>query len=125
MTLQCNGMPALPQSVESASLGPEHRLVLAPLGRGAFSVTYLGEVIVERSHSPERDAAVVLHARGITGRAVTFHRGSSTRSLLLDIARMAEIAARERGGIAARLRDSDRRERIAPGQAISGEAPPL
>ncbi len=118
MTSEC------PQSGESTSLGVEHHLVLAPAGSGAFSVTYLGEVIVERSHSPERDAAMVLHARGITGRAVTFHRGSPIRCLLFDIARLAEIAARKRDSIAARLRDSVCRERLAPGQAISGEALP-
>ena len=111
------------EALTSTEQGGEHRLVLAPAGRGAFSVTYLGEIIVERSQAPERDAALALHARGITGRAVTFHLGSSTRCLLFDITRMAEIAASKRDSIAARLRDGDCRECIAPGQAISGEAP--
>lgn len=111
-----------PRDVVEPHSRSEHHLLLAPAGRGAFSVTYLGEIIVERSHSPSRASALVLHARGITGRAVIFHRGSSTRCLIFDITRMAEIAARRHDGIAARLRDADCRERIAPGQAISGEA---
>lgn len=83
----------------------QHHLVLTPAGRGAFSVAYRGEVIVECSQAPEREAARMLHARGITGRAVTFHAGSPTPCLRFDISRMAEIAARRRDDVAARLRE--------------------
>ena len=85
-------------------VGAEHRLVLASVGRGAFSVAFLGEVIVEGSHAPEQDAALVLYNRGINGRAVTFHDGSNTRCLRFDISKLAEAAIKRREDVAARLR---------------------
>lgn len=87
---------ATPIDTEASLLPPEHRLVLEPAGRGAFSVAYRGEVIVKRSHAPEREAARILNARGVNGRAVTFHAGSPAPRLRFDISRMAEIAARMR-----------------------------
>lgn len=82
----------------------EHRLVLAPAGRGAFSVTFEGESIVERSHAPEAAAACVLVARGINGRACTYHRGSATPCLRFDLEQMARAAERRRADIEGRLR---------------------
>ncbi len=82
----------------------EHRLVLAPAGCGAFSVNFEGETILERSQAPEAAAACVLVARGITGRACTYHRGSATPCLRFDLEQMARAAERRRADIEGRLR---------------------
>lgn len=82
----------------------EHRLVLAPAGCGAFSVTFEGETIVERSHAPEAAAACVLVARGIIGRACTYHRGRATPCLRFDLEQKSRAADRRRADIEGRLR---------------------
>ena len=68
-----------------------HRVELTELRGNAYSVNYNGRTIVERSHSPELDAAVALDALGIVGSFATFTPGSTlSRMRVADISEAAE-----------------------------------
>ena len=53
VALVSEGAPRERKPNAGAEATAEHSLVLASAGRGAFSVTFRGEVIVEASQAPE------------------------------------------------------------------------
>ena len=74
--------------------------MVAPVGRGKFSASFLGRVLVESSNIPFCDAARVLAGEGVdpAARIVMRHEGQSYDALTSTVEVAAALSIDESGG---------------------------
>jgi hypothetical protein len=82
---------------------------LHPIWRGgthgyAYSVIFNGELIVERSHDPEHDAARALLAKGITGKLTMLDGKTGKPRTIIDIERASRWRTQDGRGALRRQR---------------------
>jgi hypothetical protein len=72
-----------------------------------YSIICRGELIVDRSHDPECDAARVLLARGITGKLTVLDGKTGKPRIIIDIEKAAKVRVSEESRDGLRFRPVD------------------